>query len=223
MDYLPFLENHLKHRREIREKSKGSNKELLTAHQLAFSAIISYQNRIQGLRYEAVDLAIKGRMSLLAQFIQGIDLTETAISEGLYANAANLLKQELEIIAAFDEHRDGIRLDGKTPRFKGMLAGFGRRYGELNEIAHPTRQEIVESLSTFSDKGRYGPTTIPQFNAELYQIFYGTQAMFFIMLLGRMRSLFLEVFGLDYSEAEVRLATSALKILIDQGTIEVLK
>lgn len=218
---VDFLENHKKYRAEIRKKSKDSNKNLLTAHQLAFSAVISYQNRIQGIRFEAQPHSIEGRMTLIAQFIQGVELTETAISEGLYANAANLLKQELETIAAIDEYEAGNRRDGKAPRFRDRLAGFGPRYGELNEIAHPTRKEIVESLSTFSDKERYGPTTIPQFNSALYHILYGNQVMFLVMLFPRMRSVFVEVFGVDIDDEETRMGTSALGILIKEGIVKI--
>ena len=220
MSCVAFLEKHQAHRAEIRDKSKAINKNLLTAHQFAFSAVISYQNRIQGIPYKAEVDSIKGRLSLIAQFIQGVELAETAISEGLYANAANLLKQELETLAAIDEYEAGNRQDGKTPGFRDRLAGFGRRYGEFNEIAHPTRKEIVESLSTFSDKERYGPTTIPQFNSDLYQILYGNQAMFLVMLFARMQSVFVEVFGVDCDEEEVRLATSALRVLVEEGMVK---
>ena len=99
-----FLKQHAEHRSKIREFSKAANKNLLTAHQLAFSAVISYQDRIQGQKYEANDPSIKGRMGLIAQFIQEVELTETAISEGLYANAANLLKQELETLGRIEVH-----------------------------------------------------------------------------------------------------------------------
>ena len=215
-----FLKQHAEHRSKIRELSKAVNKNLLTAHQFAFSAVISYQNRIQGQKYEANDPSIKGRMGLIAQFIQGVEITETAISEGLYANAANLLKQELETLGAIEEFEAGERRDRNVPGFRGRLSGFGRRYGEFNDVSHPTRQEIVESLTAFSEGERYGPTTIPQFNNELYQMLYGNQAMFLVILLGQMQPVFLEVFGLDWDEEETRLASSAIRILIDEGIVK---
>lgn len=215
-----FLEQHAQHRSKIRELSKDVNRNLLTAHQCAFSAVISYQNRIQGKIIYVENFSTKGRMSLIAQFIQGVEITETAISEGLYAIAANLLKQELEVLGAIDEFEAAQRRDGKVPSFRGRLSGFGRRYGEFNDIAHPTRQDIVESLATFSDGERYRPTTIPQFNRELYQILYGSQAMFLLMLLGQMQSVFFDVFGVDWDEEETNLATSAIRILLDQGVIK---
>ncbi len=215
-----FLEQHAKHRSKIRELSKAASKNLLTAHQFAFSAVISYQNRIQGRKYEAHDPSIKGRMGLIAQFIQGVEITETAISEGLYANAANLLKQELETLGAIEEFEVNERRDRKVPSFRGRLSGFGRLYGDFNDVAHPTRQEIVESLTTFSEAERYGPTTIPQFNKELYQMLYGNQAMFLVILLSQMQPVFLEVFGLDWNEEETHLASSAVRILIDEGIIK---
>lgn len=216
----PFLQNHSHHREKIRAHSANSNKNLLTAHQLALAAVVSYQNRIQGLTYHADEAHIKGRMALVAQFVQGIDITETAISEGLYAQAANLLKQELETLASIEEFEVNARDDGRTPKFRGRLSGFGRRYGEFNEIAHPTRREVVEQLTSFSDGDRYGPTTIPQFNSELFQMLYGNQAMLIAILFGQMQPLFVEVFGVDWDDAETRLASTAIRILIDEGIIK---
>lgn len=214
-----FLQMHSKHRKRIRSQSIKSNKNLFTAHQLALAAVVSYQNRIQGKQYRAEEAQVKGRMALVAQFMQGIDITETAISEGLYAQAANLLKQELETLASMEEFSMSARKDGQVPRFRGRLSDFGRRYGEFNEIAHPTRQEVVEQLSTFSDGDRYGPTTVPQFNGELFQMLYGNQALFISMMFAQMRPLFVEVFGVECDDAEVRLATNAIRILIDEGII----
>lgn len=216
----PFLQNHTDHRKSIRDQSASSNKKLLTAHQLAFAAVVSYQNRIQGIKFHAEEAHIKGRMALFAQFIQGIDITETAISEGLYAQAANLLKQELETIASIAEFEVKARADGQTPKFRGRLSGFGRRYGEFNEIAHPTRQEVVERLSSFVEGDRYGPTTIPQFDAGLFQMLYGNQAMLIAMLFGQMRPLFIEMFGVDWDDAESRMASTAIRILIEEGIIK---
>lgn len=216
----PFLQKHSEHRMEIRSQSAKSNKNLLTAHQLSLAAVVSYQNRIQGIKFRAEQAHIKGRMALVAQFIQGIDVTETAISEGLYAQAANLLKQELETLASMEEFEVSARKDGQTPKFRGRLSGFGRRYGEFNEIAHPTRQEVVEQLSSFTDGDRYGPTTVPQFNAELFQMLYGNQAMFIAMLFGHMQPLFVEVFDVDWDDAETRLASTSIRILIDEGIIQ---
>lgn len=220
MIVLPFLKRHSEHRAAIRRKSADANSNLLTAHQLALAAVVSYQNRIQGKKITTEDAGIKGRMSLVAQFIQGIDITETAISEGLYAQAANLLKQELETLAAIEEFEIGTRQDGRLPRFRGRLASFGRSYGEYNDVAHPTRQEIVESLSIFDDETLYGPTTIPQFNCELYKMLYGNHAMLITILFGQLRPLFVEVFDTDWDDAETRLASSAVRIMIDEGIIK---
>ncbi len=215
-----FLATHVKKRAEIRNQSKNASPNLLTAHQFAFSAVISYQDRIQGLKFEASDDSTKGRMSLLAQFIQGIDITETAISEGLYANAANLLKQELEILAAIEEFEVNQRRDGRVPKFIGRVSNFGRRYGEFNDIAHPTKKEIVASLAEFSDGERYGATTIPKFNKNLYQILYGTQTMFLIILLNQMQCLFKKIIQVDWDKQEIQMATSALQILIKEGVLK---
>lgn len=218
---VDFLDTHLKHRKKIRDMSKKVSLPLLSAHQLALGAIASLQGRVQGKRFEnARDEIVQG-MFLIAQFVQGIELTETAISEGLYPQAANLLKQELETLASLEELRlNGSRPDGKTPKFRGSLKGFGKRYGELNELAHPTRAWIVESLARYEDGDKAGPTTIPQFNADLYKQSYGNQILFMVKLFGHMENLFEDVFNISADQIEENLIVSVLGILQDEGIIK---
>ena len=52
---------------------------------------------------------VSAGLKLVASFFQGVDITETAISEGLYGQAAALLRQELETIAALEEVELGRR------------------------------------------------------------------------------------------------------------------
>jgi len=43
----------------MREFRNAVNKNFLTAHQFALSAAISYQNRIQGQEYDAINFSIR--------------------------------------------------------------------------------------------------------------------------------------------------------------------
>src|SRR5260370_38912120 len=98
-------------------------------------------------RFELQSKAMEGRLTLTAQFIQGIDICEVAISEALYSQAAALLKQELETLAAIEEFENDRRKDGKTPKIgKGIMRAFGPIYSELNNIAHVSRKHIARSL-----------------------------------------------------------------------------
>lgn len=171
------------------------------------------------MQYEAKYKQLEARSFLVAQFIQGIELASTAISEGLYPQAANLLKQKIETLAAIDEYEAGKRKEGKTPNIKNLIGNFGYTYGQFNEIAHPSNRMIVEKLSSFSDGDHYGPSTVPQFDPDLFQRLIGLHATLIFMLFGRMQRIFLELFGVDWDLHEVRQAKKAHQILIEQNII----
>lgn len=59
--------------------------------------------------------------------MQGIHLCEEAIVEGLYLQAATLLRQEHEIISAVQELGIGRRRDGKTPH---VTIGVFEKHGQ---------------------------------------------------------------------------------------------
>jgi hypothetical protein len=114
----------------VRARWKNDAGHLIDAHQFAFSAVASMIARFSGRPFEQQSKLIEGRMSLTAQFVQGIDICETSIFEGLYSQAAALLKQELETLAAIDEFENDRRKDGKTPNIgNGIMSGFGPIYG----------------------------------------------------------------------------------------------
>lgn len=132
-------------REENWEISKSNYGALLDAHLSATTCIGSLLLKMN-LRPGESNESISGRLSLIASFIQGIDLCETTISEGLYAQAANLLKQELETIAAIEEFIIGNRKDGKTPNVRFVNWDMGRIYGELNKVAHVSERKVLDPL-----------------------------------------------------------------------------
>src|SRR5947207_11666683 len=78
-------------RNAIREKSKPFCAELLDAHWLATGVIANATTRVGGIAGVS-DNDIGQRLSLTASFVQGIDICECAIYEGLYVAGAALLK-----------------------------------------------------------------------------------------------------------------------------------
>lgn len=212
-----FLRAHEQYRREIRTKSFEKNQDIMNAYMSALNAVISYQARIQGRKYQSQDAVLMGRMGLIAQFIQGIPITETAISEGLYAQAGNLLKQQLETLAALEEYESGKRRDGKTPQVRGRLSSFGRLYGDFNEAAHPAKAAIVNSLATWER----GHTTIPQFRQKLFETLFAYHALFVSMLLAYMRPIFIEGFNVDWDSDEEAKASICIKTVAALGVISI--
>lgn len=199
-------------RQEVRAQWKKDASDLLDSHQFAMSAIISMVDRVAGIEFEKQPQAVEGRMSLTAQFVQGIDVCETAISEGLYAQAAALLKQEMETIEAVHEYETGQRRDRKTPKLN-LLSGFGRAYGEFNKYAHASVEDIHKSIVHFEMEGISGPSVIPQYRREIADWFYGLHVLFVIYCARQMISILSEVYGLEPTKQEIFLLAGPLKIL----------
>jgi hypothetical protein len=151
------------------EKDAG---DLIDAHMFAMSAVGSMASRFSLRRFEQQSNAMEGRLTLSAQFIQGVDICEVAISEALYSQAAALLKQELERLAAIDGFEKDRRKDGKTPNIgTAATSGFGPIYGDLNIIAHVAQDEIARKLVIFEKGEICGPSTIPQYDQSLARSF----------------------------------------------------
>jgi len=209
-----FLEKHAEHRENVRAQSVAANPRLVAAQKNLFCAIISLKQQVEGVKYTAKD----GRMHLIAQYIQGIALSYIAIIDGLYAQAAALQKQQLEAIAALGEYTAGARKDGRTPNIRHTgQRGFGRLYGELNDIAHPSKDHILESLCHFDEGGKQGPTLAPQFVQEYCRYFLSNHCLQLLNLWRHMSLVFRDEFGLEVPKQDDQNVSSAMKVLMDFG------
>lgn len=160
-------------------------------------------------------------MSLTAQFVQGVEICETAISEGLYSQAAALLKQELETLAAVDEFLRNSRREGRTPNVgNGALRDFGPIYGDLNSIAHVARADIARQLVTIEQGDICAPTLIPQYNRELARFLYGNHVYFIVEATKQTATVFEEIFAEGLSGEEQKWLTLALLILLKEDVIK---
>lgn len=208
-------------RATIRKRWKEDAGDLIDAHQLAFSAVCSMIDRFSGRRFPQQSKSIEGRMSLTAQFVQGVDICETAISEGLYSQAAALVKQELETLAAVDEFERDRRRDGRTPNIgNGAMRGFGPIYGDLNNIAHVSWHDMARQLVTIEDGDICAPTLIPQYNQELARFLYGYHVYFIVEITRQTATIFKEVFDESLSKEEEDWMFRALMIGLREKVIE---
>lgn len=158
-------------------------------------------------------------MSLTAQFLQGVEVCETAISEGLYSQAAALLKQEMETIEAMHEFVQGNRREGRTPRIGGRLVGWGPVYGDMNALAHVSRRDIALQLVHIELGDLAAPSLVPIYNFELAKLMYGLH-VFMIFDIARLNhDLFLELYGEGLDEEEFRWLFTATQILTDAGAM----
>ena len=215
---VAYLARYHEARNAVRAQWKEDAGELLDAHQFALSAIVSMVDRVADIEFEQQSKPVEGRMSLTAQVVQGIDVCETAISEGLYSQAAALLKQEMETIEAVHEYETGQRRDRKTPKLN-LLRNFGRAYGEFNSYAHVSVEDINKSIVHFQEKDVSGPTVIPQYRREIAEYFYGLHVFFVVCCGTQMKQILSDVYDLDLAEQKLLWLGFALRILQDRDII----
>ena len=175
-------------------------------------------DRVANIEFEEQSKAVEGRMSLIVQFVQGIEVCETAISEGLYSQAAALLKQEMETIEAVHEYETDQRRDRRAPRLD-FLRGFGRAYGEFNKYAHVSVEQVHKSIVHFEEKGVSGPTVIPQYRQEIAEYFYGLHVYFLVCCASQMKRILDVSYGFELTGQEHLCLAAALKILKDRDII----
>lgn len=156
-------------------------------------------------------------MFLAAQFLQGVDITRMCIFIGAYHQAGNLLKQETEILAAMHEIRGGTRKDKKTTKFRGEMQKFGRKYGELNQIAHPTNSEVVELLASKVEGDSVDPTLDIQFNEELCKNFFGYHSLLISQFSDELSKVATKTIEIDFTDEEAGLLLNAIKTLGAEG------
>ena len=148
------------------------------ARELIYCTLVSIQYRYisknKNLEPEKVDLTLT-----INSFFKGIELTELAISRGYYAQANNLLKQEMETLSACIEIRKGKRRNKKTPNTQYLPYGLKSVYGHLNNVAHVSHSQSLRhvNLSKLEDNS-HSASSSPQYNGQMAKGLYGLHIVF---------------------------------------------
>lgn len=207
-----------------REKFKSEKgwEELSQAHASAVSALVNFLSRIAGKPLPEGRDDVQGQMTLIAHFVQGIQIVETAVVEGLYTQAATLLRQEHEIIAAVEEFKAGRRRESKTPYATiGMLKNMGPIYGDLSAVAHVSQAQLLKDIAIMEIGEKRGPSLLPIYHSELAHNFYALHISYIIMMAQLANEIYNNLTGDKLHEDEVNLLVMAKMALIDSGLMQV--
>jgi hypothetical protein len=215
-----LLSRQILERRSVRRTWKTRARRLLDAHFLAVAAVTYATERMAAIPGRTSP-SVGERLALSASFIQGIELCEVAISEGLYLQAATLLRQEMETLAAIRESDKGHRKERKTPNVKHLPQHIAKLYGDLSAATHVADQYLIrEVLSVRYGKHIHGASLIPIYNEVLSKFYYSVQIALIIMLACEIQSLFSEMYGAGLDEREDRLIAKSTAILKEHGSLE---
>lgn len=214
------MEQCQKNREKFKEE-KGWE-ELSQAHASAISALVNFLSRIAGKAIPEDREDLQGQMTLIAHFVQGIQFVETAVVEGLYPQAATLLRQEHEIVAAVEEFTAGRRKDAKTPYATiGVLKNMGQVYGDLSGAAHVSQAQLLKDIVTMEIGEKRGPSLLPIYHSELSRNLYALHISYIIMIAQLANDIHHALTGDKLHEDEVKLIVVAKSILIESGLMKV--
>ncbi len=131
-------------------------------------------------------------------FVQGVSATTRCITNGHYAKAVAMLKQDVEIFARVREISKGSDVEGKTPNVGHLPEGFRMLYGAMNKLAHPSNTDLLEEhlkLVELDNELGVGLSPIPAFNSytamalcEFHAHLCFQMAREYLIMLARMHS-----------------------------------
>ncbi|WP_018233469.1 hypothetical protein [Thioalkalivibrio thiocyanodenitrificans] len=206
----------------IREQSKERYGQLLESHIQVVGAIGSAVKRRDGERAEIVGDS-QQQIVLIASFIQGINIVECAISEGYYIQAAALIRQELETIAALEELKKGTRVLRRTPNVGHVPWALATLYGDLSKAAHAADHDVLQDILAPNAVGLAEDTTgvvmVQQFRDQLSWRLYGLHVALLILLAVHLHEHQETVHGegQGLNEIEIQAVQNAQQIMIDGG------
>lgn len=209
-------------RQKVRQRCKQDVGNLLIGHEAALSAFASMSGRFSGQKFDQLSTDYEHLFSLIVLYFRAVDLTETAISEGLYHQAAALLKQEHETVAAIYQIRDGSRKEGKTPHArKGNIEGSAQAkiYRLYNDIAHMARERWNIHLARFEKGELSGPTLMPTYKAEVIPTMFGMHTYYLWDTAISAGILFEEIYGESYSVEETGWLMNCYRFLMEADVI----
>lgn len=174
---VQFLVYQHRHRSTVRKTFIREAGDLVSAHEFVLSAIVQFLGRFAGKKWKS-DLSdetrekIKQVSQLSALFLQGVDPSEVAISEGLYGQAATLVRQRMEILGAIDEVWSGKRNPRSTPKITSLSPETRRHYGMLSELSHAAVPDYLNTMHASTRGTLVGTSLTPTFNKDVSLFLY---------------------------------------------------
>lgn len=220
---INLLVEQVQERKAVRERSKNVCPDLLYAHGMALGIIREIYNSHIGV-IGRTNKSISNKLVLIATFIQGIDLCEIAISEGLYVQASALLKQELETIAAINECTGDCRKNGRTPNVAFVGFGLNKEYGFLNGSGHvsdlTTFEELYKATLFETVEEKEPISLVPIFNKEQICYLYSMHIILILQVIDQLIELYKEMYDYIASEELKDAKKIVYKVLIENGYLE---
>lgn len=212
---VQFLVHQHRHRSAVRAYFREEAGGLLSAHEFALTAIVQFIQRFAGRKWGAdLDDDARQKIEQVSQlsslFLQGIDPCEVAIAEGLYGQAASLIRQRMEILAAMDEVWQGRRNPRRKPNIASLHDEIRRHYGVLSELTHAAVPDYLREMHTVTKGELVGATLMPVFNRNIAIFLYRIELLLLFDFSHRQEAAIRAAYGDGFSEEEGKILRAAM-------------
>lgn len=212
--------------KEVRQKSLDAYKRLTEAHLLSTGAIGSALARFNGKRSSSKQTATDhDRNALVASFVIGLDIVEQTITGGYYLQAAALLRQELETLAALAEIDLGTRQEGRVPNIRS-IEQVKHLYGDLSAAAHVANRTILTLTTSLPKSPKATPTDttvtryFPAFDESIARCLYSTHILMMLLLAKQLDANLQHSHREGMTALEQNCLQAALRILLEEKCID---
>lgn len=181
---------------KIREKSKTAYGEELISARLILLSITQYLLEVKSNRPGDTNIQNSERLLLISTFYQSSYYIEDLISEGQYIKATAAIKQDYEILARLDSINNGLDEYGVVPNVKVLPEEVRRYYGELNDVAHISKSDVLDELMLVHDEGEITAVSpIPVFNENIAKNLYELHIYLMVSVVQQHIILFKSMYG----------------------------
>lgn len=192
----------------------------------ALEVVASLASRTEGKFAPIVDQKLSQRDAILSGYIVGLSLVEHSILSGYCAQAAALVRQELEAIAALEEIRLGKRKDGKTPHIRHVPSVPGTIYGDLSKAAHFSDTPTLRLLTAYRGEAPDAPGSAeiyllsPQHIPNTTRQLFALHTLLLLHFAEHQAAHYSDIHAINPTEFDIRAVDESLDLLRAAGVIE---
>lgn len=214
----------------LTQAEKDAGDMILGAHRSVWAGAIGMLRRFEKKSVKVSqdrEALLHHRMVLSVSFLQGISLCYDAIGNGLYVQAAALLRQEMETIAALVDTRSSGEVKKITGR--GQQVGKGnlswqmnRLHGGLSSATHLTDPALLDNFyrsTARPDEGFSGRPVrlMPQYSKRDSINLWACQVGLILQLFAEIHLVLMDLYGEGANEIEGHAWESAFDALQKAG------
>lgn len=151
------------------------------------------------------------KIILVTSFVQGSQISRELILSGQYIKASAALKQDFEIMTRLKGIDCKINKYGVQPNASNAPEGLRFIYGQANNIAHISKQDILKFYVGIETNQGFGCTPIPQIKLHQSSSFLLYLAAIAFEILHEAIALHRELYGIDSCYKTARIHHKHLK------------